>query len=280
MGRTLSAHMPLFCAIVALAGCDTSSDGDDSGTADGSTADSGASDSGKDGAADGGCDYGGQHYETGAMFSSTDGCNTCSCGADGLVACTLLACVDGGPDAAGLSWYQTCGAPVCGPGTDTPTGQPLCTTETVGDACSDAGALCDPGLGCSVNLICADSDPTMAPGGCPISRARYKQDIQYVGAEQRAQIAEELLSMPLASWQYVHDPRGTPHLGFIIDDVEPSPGARGDHVDLYGYLSMAVATLQSQAEQMRVLEREVLQMRQHVLQLEAGGTRTGAACGE
>lgn len=39
------------------------------------------------------CDYDGQSYQQGDQFASTDGCNTCSCGAEGAVGCTKRACV-------------------------------------------------------------------------------------------------------------------------------------------------------------------------------------------
>jgi hypothetical protein len=38
------------------------------------------------------CSYGGKLFEVGDRFPDTDGCNTCSCGSDGRVSCTLLAC--------------------------------------------------------------------------------------------------------------------------------------------------------------------------------------------
>jgi len=38
------------------------------------------------------CSYEGQTYQPGDSFPASDGCNTCSCGADGTVACTLKAC--------------------------------------------------------------------------------------------------------------------------------------------------------------------------------------------
>jgi hypothetical protein len=38
------------------------------------------------------CMYNGKLYKTGESFPDADGCNTCSCSADGLVACTLKAC--------------------------------------------------------------------------------------------------------------------------------------------------------------------------------------------
>ena len=64
-------------------------------------------------------------------------------------------------------------------------GQPMCTaTQQVGKSCVGQGTLCDPGLGCGVNLVCAISDPTKGPGGCPISRARYKEDIRAAGGDE------------------------------------------------------------------------------------------------
>jgi hypothetical protein len=39
------------------------------------------------------CSYGGQTYQPGDNFEATDGCNSCSCGEDGAVACTKMACV-------------------------------------------------------------------------------------------------------------------------------------------------------------------------------------------
>ena len=38
------------------------------------------------------CLSGGKVYQAGANFPASDGCNTCSCGPQGDVACTLLAC--------------------------------------------------------------------------------------------------------------------------------------------------------------------------------------------
>jgi len=43
-----------------------------------------------------GCDYGGKHFEPGASFPSTDGCNTCTCGEGGSVGCTKRACAPTG----------------------------------------------------------------------------------------------------------------------------------------------------------------------------------------
>jgi hypothetical protein len=178
---------------------------------------------------------------------------------------------DGGSADGGsgtLHWYRTCGAPVCAPSFDGPTGQPPCTTEKVGEPCSGEGTLCDPGLGCRVNLVCAKSDPSMAPGGCPISRARYKQDIRYLSPTELSAIAQRLVDMPLAEWRYRADLSDTKQLGFIIEDIGPSPSVSGDHVNLYGYASMAVAALKVQSEQLRALEEQLARLHARIGQLE------------
>jgi len=42
-----------------------------------------------------GCVVGDDIYPPGATFTAPDGCNTCTCGEDGAVACTEMACVEG-----------------------------------------------------------------------------------------------------------------------------------------------------------------------------------------
>ena len=78
---------------------------------------------------------------------------------------------------------------------------------------------------------------------------------------------DALLKFPLASYQY-NGPwaSGDSHLGFIIDDVEPSPSVapNGETVDLYGYTTMAVAAVQEQAREIDQLEREVASLRREL----------------
>jgi hypothetical protein len=43
------------------------------------------------------CEWRGETYQRGESFPAGDGCNTCHCGDDGQVSCTLVACpIDGG----------------------------------------------------------------------------------------------------------------------------------------------------------------------------------------
>jgi hypothetical protein len=79
---------------------------------------------------------------------------------------------------------------------------------------------------------------------------------------------DALLKFPLASYQYnVPWASADTHLGFIIDDVEPSPSVarNGETVDLYGYTTMAVAAVQEQAREIDQLEREVASLRHELM---------------
>jgi hypothetical protein len=165
----------------------------------------------------------------------------------------------------GLKLFYTCGDPVCR-GYTGGSGAPLCTTEKVGDSCAIDSQKCDPQDDCNALVICASSDPTMRPGGCPISRRRYKEDIHYLAPAELVRYRDEILAMKLATWRYKHDP-SKQRLGFMIDDNEGSAAvnAQRDLVDLYGYTSMAVATIQLQAQQIEALEREVAEMRKALM---------------
>jgi hypothetical protein len=109
--------------------------------------------------------------------------------------------------------------------------------------------------------MCTTSDPTHG-GQCPVSRAKYKTDIEYLSTAERAKLADDVQSIPLVRYRYKDGPQRE-HLGFIIEDVEPSPAADSQHdqVDLYGYTSMAVAALQQQHREIEALEREIRDLR-------------------
>lgn len=48
------------------------------------------------------CAYNGERYEAGQSFPAEDGCNTCTCGEDGQIGCTEIAC----PAAQGIDECQ------------------------------------------------------------------------------------------------------------------------------------------------------------------------------
>jgi hypothetical protein len=147
---------------------------------------------------------------------------------------------------------------VCG-GPRTNPGVPVCASSDVeGAVCRIEGARCDPQSQCNQLLVCARKDPKSQVGGCPISRLSYKSDVHYLDASELERYQQELLTLRLATWRYKHSP-ARQRLGFIIDDHESSVAVEdpGDRVDLYGYASLAVATLQRQAQQIAALEHEV-----------------------
>jgi hypothetical protein len=109
--------------------------------------------------------------------------------------------------------------------------------------------------------VCAASDPTHG-GACPISRRDAKEDIHYLRAEDVRRLHDQLMRFRLATFRY-REAAARQHLGFLIDDVEPSPSVDPgrDMVDLYGYTSMVVAALQTQGQEIEALRREVASLR-------------------
>jgi hypothetical protein len=90
-------------------------------------------------------------------------------------------------------------------------------------------------------------------------------------------LAEDLMSMPLATYRYKTEAPGTQrHLGFIIDDVAPSPAvdSSGERVDLYGYTTMAVAALKTQANELAELKKQVNELRREVEQTRSNCSST------
>jgi hypothetical protein len=178
------------------------------------------------------------------------------------LACGGHAPSGGDSDGAVALWWRTCSAPAC-PAADAgvpDSGLQSCSSQLVGSACSSVGEQCDPHEGCSVYLRCSTSDPRNQYGGCPVSRMRFKKDIHYLAPEELRGFARDLLALPLADFRY----RSGDHrkrLGFMIDGHESLACVDGDHVDLYAYTTMAVATLQVQAAEITELREELAAMR-------------------
>lgn len=169
-----------------------------------------------------------------------------------------ICCLPAGPSSE-LTWYKTCGAPVCGNPNQEPSGLPACKTEKVGESCSAEGRECDLGDDCSTHLICAKSDPTQGPGGCPISRAASKVNIRYLDTADLARQHDEIIGLSIAEYTYLNDPAQQARLGFIIEDVEPSrfvDEAR-NRVDLYAYTSAIIATVKVQEARIQQLEAQL-----------------------
>jgi Chaperone of endosialidase len=174
---------------------------------------------------------------------------------------------DGGgpPDSGAPQWFTTCGDPACGGYTPTP-GATVCTDQQVGQACGALDTRCEiPDDSCNADLLCTTSDPAT---NCPISQARFKHAIEYLGGEERGAAAAALLDLRLATYRYrgARDD-GRRHLGFVIDDLpagSPAVHVDGRHVDLYGYTSMAVAALQTQAEHVQRMEDRMAELEREV----------------
>lgn len=95
------------------------------------------------GAGTGGCTYDGVSHKDGESFKSTDGCNTCSCGSNGEVACTAQTCAggctyDGVARTEGESFKSTDGCNTCSCG---PNGEVVCTQEACAGGCTYGGTV-------------------------------------------------------------------------------------------------------------------------------------------
>jgi hypothetical protein len=170
----------------------------------------------------------------------------------------------GGSSGIQLRWYKTCGYPVCrAPAADAGVPDAGMQCPSVGTVCNDEGLTCGvkSDFNCGVIQVCARQDPTVAPYSCPISSRQYKQGITYLDTADLQKLHEDTLATRLATYTYkseVADPTTT-HLGFIIEDQPASPAVDAMHgrVDLYGYVSMVVASLQVQEREIAELRKEL-----------------------
>jgi hypothetical protein len=155
-----------------------------------------------------------------------------------------------------LTWYSTCGCPVM----FADAGLSGCPTE--GTPCTTKGDTCggDAGTNCGQHMVCDDHDPKA--GGCPISSAKFKENIHYLGDAELAALHDETLQMRLTTYKYQGpwaNGSDATHLGFIIEDQPQSLSVdRGhDRVDMYGYVSMVVASMQVQEREIDALRKEL-----------------------
>jgi hypothetical protein len=179
-----------------------------------------------------------------------------SCGNDCGIACQdghcveSTSCADGGSCPLGQACSPGGAENVCCPVGTEDTGNPVTF-----HGCCPAGVTC----GCNFNY-----------GGnrCPISRRSAKRDVRYLTVADVDAARERLLAIRLADYEYIRAP-GTRHLGFIIDDVDEATARAcvapdGEHVDLYGYASLAVAAVQAQQRELDELRRQVEELRRLV----------------
>ena len=116
-----------------------------------------------------------------------------------------------------------------------------------------------PSVHCGAVEQCSASDPAVA---CPVSNRKFKTGIEYVDEAGLNELHDETLAVRLATYNYVPqiaDPSAR-HVGFIIEDApvrSPAVDPSHDRVDIYGYLSMVVATTQVQEREIAELRREL-----------------------
>lgn len=214
-------------------------------------------------AEDGGCETG---YSNAACGRGALQCQRCP----GFSNCINGRCeYPGGgcfaPQVPGAEWATpTCPA-TCPVGTVCLRG----VGETTGDfGCVPIQPSCAEGkpscacMGCLCAIRCFDWDDGGV--GCDngtVSSRQMKRDIEYVSDASRAELAAQALRLRLATYRYLTDPPASrSRLGFIIEDLPTgSPAVQSDrqHVDEYGYASLILAALQSQAERVSALERRI-----------------------
>ncbi len=132
----------------------------------------------------------------------------------------------------------------------------------IGSACTDEGEQCavEAPVECGqARIECRNGKWQVANTSCPISSARYKKDISYVDDHEAERMRAELMNVRVATYRYKNggDAR---HVGFIIEDMpEGSPAVMPsrERVDLYGYVSMTVASMQRQQREIDALKDEV-----------------------
>lgn len=137
--------------------------------------------------------------------------------------------------------------------------------------CPGGGTACGDDI-CMPKEICCDGipfpEPTCYSGDyCPKSKREFKTDIRYLQGAELNTLHRDLMQHKVATYRYKEDGMGGPsHLGFIIDDVAPSPsvGVSGERVNMYGYTTMAVAAVQVQQARIENLERELAEIKQRL----------------
>ncbi len=138
----------------------------------------------------------------------------------------------------------------------------------LGQPCSEEDKKCTYHCGTDGARVCKGKVWTAAMGSsCPRSRRRAKRAISYLSPEQAAAVARRTLKVKLATYLY-RDPahgRGR-QLGFILEDVGRSYAGDPDEgrVNLYGYTSMLLATVQAQQRAIDGLRRELRDLQAQV----------------
>lgn len=146
-------------------------------------------------------------------------------------------------------------------------GPKYCATPRprIGAACTVEGESCgiDEPKECGQTVMqCRNGIWDLSNTQCAVSSATMKREIAYVDADAAATLHSELMSVRLATYRYKSGDEAR-HLGFIIEDMPQGSAAvlpARDRVDLYGYVSMAVASVQQQQKEIDTLKADVARL--------------------
>jgi len=184
------------------------------------------------------------------------------CNYAGLI-CTCTNCMlVGSVLACGTADTWQCGSPH--PDPKCPAAKPR-----LGSSCVNAGQVCHYECGGEGARLCQQGVWFTTQGqGCPVSNRAVKKDIVYLTDESRRRIADELLGIRLATYEYIDPAKaGHRHLGFVIEDLPAASPAVAPNrmlVDLYGYTSMLLAATQTQAKTLARLQAEVADLKREL----------------
>jgi len=143
-------------------------------------------------------------------------------------------------------------------------GYEKCSNDIRGTACPTKGTICEiTDDDCNGLLKCMDEPVGLGP----ISQRQHKEKISYLSKQDLAGQYQTLREIKLARYRYKWDAPETERLGFIIDDIENVEQCAAvtenlDRVDLYGYVSMAVAAIQVQTKEIENLKAQMKELKQ------------------
>jgi hypothetical protein len=119
-----------------------------------------------------GCTYRNRTYAQGAVLNAGDGCNTCTCGSGGLVACTEKACTCDPTKEANKRKYVGTSAAQCAAIDFACTGNTTMFQNACGCGCEqDPG--CPEWFNCMPSVPPSPCDPTQIKDTCPYSGIAY-----------------------------------------------------------------------------------------------------------
>ena len=157
------------------------------------------------------CVYAGTTYAAGEDFTAKDGCNTCSCGASGQVACTTMVCLS--PGEAGASGRDASpfnGCAATDEGCVLHSGGVLAVGESYADGCSTYSCMAAGSLMCSADA-CPAPDASV-PAECSIPTTLV---FGYYGLEGRDSNVLDMsgtltITLAVGSCSWTLPPCGTP----------------------------------------------------------------------